>query len=111
MGIAILVIFSLGLFQLCKALFLYFKPRVAVTTEAAETAKSTQSEVSSEPNWSSYEIPTFIRRGLPSPVLIKKVKAKRVRKPKFALNQMGEPSSLGDENLLSTSEGDNHEAH
>ena len=108
MGIAILVIFSLGLFQLCKALFLYFKPRVAVT---AETAKSTQSEVSSEPNWSSYEIPTFIRRGLPSPVLIKKVKAKRVRKPKFALNPMGESSSLGDENLLSTSEGDNHEAH
>lgn len=110
MGIAILVIISIGLYQIGKWALGRFieKPRAALATVATQ---SVQSEVSSEPNWAVYEAPTFVRRGLPFPVLTVKAKARRVRKPKAALNPQVESVSMGDWTLFSTCEGEIHATH
>jgi hypothetical protein len=110
MGIAILAIFSIGLFQIGKWASSRFinKPRAALATEATQ---SVQSEVSSEPNWSGYEAPTFVRRGLPFPVLTVKAKARRMRKTKAALNPEVESFPTGDWTLFSAGEGEIHATH
>lgn len=110
MGIAVLLIFSIGLYQIGKwALGRFFnKLRAALATIATQ---SVQSEVSSEPNWSGFEVPTFVRRGFPFPVLTVKAKARRVRKTKVALNPEVESFPQGDWSLFSASEGENHATH
>ena len=110
MGIAILVIFSIGLYSVGKWAWGRFinKPRPAVATEATQ---SVQSEVSSEFNWAALEVPTFVRRGMPFPVLTKKVKARRVRKTKAAISPEVDSFPTGDWNLFAKFEGENHAAH
>lgn len=109
MGIAILIIFSIGLYQVGKWSLGRFinKPRAVVATEATQ---SVQSEVLIVPNWAGYEAPTFVRRGMPFPVLTKKVKAKRARKPKPALNPEVDSFPMGDWTLFAKFEGENHGA-
>jgi hypothetical protein len=109
MGIVLLVVFAVGLYIIGRALFRavagLFKTRPAVATEATQ---SVQSEVSGEVDWAALEVPTFVRRGLPFPVLTKKVKAKRVRKPKVALNPDVASFPVGDWTLFAKFEGENH---
>lgn len=110
MGIAILVIFSIGLYQVGKWAFGRFisKPRAVVATEATQVV---QSEVAIEPNWAGYEAPAFVRRGLPFPVLTKKVKAKRVRKSTAAPSPEVDSFPMGDWTLFAKVEGENHARH
>jgi hypothetical protein len=55
----------------------FIKPRIK-----AKFATRTQvATMPNEPNWAGFEIPTFIRRGIPFPVLTGK-KKKRIRRTK-----------------------------
>lgn len=115
MGIAILVIFSIGLYQAGKWVVFKAIPSrdAAIATEVvAVSAQSVQSEVavSVEQNWAGYEAPTFVRRGMPFPVLKEKVKAKRVRKPKLktAPAPVGDVFPMGDWTLFANIERDHH---
>ena len=115
MGIAILVIFSIGLYQAGKWVVFKAIPSrdAAIATEVvAVSAQSVQSEVavSVEQSWAGYEAPTFVRRGMPFPVLKEKVKAKRVRKPKLkaAPAPVGDVFPMGDWTLFANIEGDHH---
>lgn len=110
MGIAILVIFSTGLYQIGKWVWGKFinKPRAIATTEPTQQALPI---VSTEPNWDGYEAPTFARRGMPLPVLTAKVKAKRVRKSKAAPTPEVESYQMGNRVLFSKFERDNHATH
>ena len=109
MGIAILVIFSIGLYQAGKWVVFRAVPStevVAVSTHPVQTEVA----VSVEQNWAGYEAPTFVRRGLPYPVLTKKVKTKRVRKPKLKATPapMEDVFPMGDWTLFANIEGDRH---
>lgn len=112
MGIAILVIFSIGLYQMGKWVWGRFnkKPLAVVATEATQQALP---EVSTEQNWVGYEAPTFVRRGMPFPVLTAKVKTKRVRKQKVAAPPPEEDSfPMGDWTLFAKHDGgENHATH
>ena len=115
MGIAILVIFSIGLYHVGKWLVSKAIPPLDVaraTEVVAVSAQSVQSEVavSVEQNWAGYEAPTFVRRGMPFPALKEKVKAKRVRKPKLktAPAPVGDVFPMGDWTLFANIEGDRH---
>lgn len=112
MGIAILVIFSIGLYQIGKWAFGRFissKPRAVVATAPTQAV---QSEVAIEQNWAGYEAPTFVRRGLPYPVLTEKVKAKRKsRKTKAVQNSEVDSFPMGDWTLFAKFEGENRATH
>ncbi len=83
MGIAILVIFSFGLYFVLRAMFRavvgFFnkaraKAKAKTTVEVAQV--ETHSEVlfdalKNEPSWASFEIPAFVRRGFSYPALMK----------------------------------------
>jgi len=111
MGIAILVIFSIGLYQLGKWVWGRFnkKPLAVVATEATQQALP---EVSTEQNWVGYEAPTFVRRGMPFPVLTAKVKTKRARKQKVAAPPEEDSFPMGDWTLFAKHDGgENHATH
>lgn len=114
MGIAILVIFSIGLYQVGKwAVFKGIPSRTATAkaeTAVMETTQQVQSAALVELNWAAYEVPTFVRRGIPFPVLTEKVKKKRVRKskPKAASAPEEELFPMGDWTLFAKMEGENH---
>lgn len=113
MGIAILIIFSIGLYQVGKWVVLAFlkKRNVAAATEVCVASVTQQVQPSRVESWASYETPTFLRRGMPYPVLAKKEKAKRrARKPKqlkAAPAPTEESFPMGDWTLFAT-EGENH---
>lgn len=116
MGIAILVIFSIGLYHVGKWAFFKALPQrdVAAATDScvAAAAQQVQSEAATpvEQSWAGYEAPTFVRRGMAYPVLAKKGKAKRVRKPKLkaAVAPLEEAFPMGDWTLFANIEGDHH---
>lgn len=116
MGIAILVIFSIGLYQAGKWVAFKALPKrdVAAATDScvAAVTQQVQSEAATpvKQSWAGYEAPTFVRRGMPFPVLVKKVKAKRVRKPKLnaAPAPLEEAFPMGDWTLFANTEGGNH---
>lgn len=114
MGIAILVIFSIGLYQAGKwAVFKAISPRTATAKDEAvvmESSQSVQSEVSVEQSWVGFEAPTFVRRGMPFPVLKEKAKRKRAKKPKLeaAPAPLEEAFPMGDWTLFANIEGDHH---
>jgi hypothetical protein len=114
MGIAILVIFSIGLYQVGKwAVFKAISPStVAAKTETVvmETSQPVQAAVSVEQSWVGFEAPTFVRRGMPFPVLKEKAKRKRAKKPKLeaAPAPLEEAFPMGDWTLFANTEGDHH---
>ncbi len=99
MGIAILVIFSVGVYIVLRTIARlaigYYKPRTK-TVEVAQAPSidpavlpevSNVSETTEVPDASGlaiFDIPTFLRRGMPYPVLAEK-KIKRARKAKQAI--------------------------
>lgn len=113
MGIAILVIFSIGLYQVGKWAVFKAAPSRTVTAKAEtvvmESSQQVQSEVSVVQSWASFEAPTFVRRGMPFPVLTEKVKKKRVRKSKpKVVPAPEEVFPMGDWTLFAKMEGENH---
>lgn len=81
MGIVILMVLAFGIFSVLRAASGFV--RTCSNTSTSATSVSVQPAPSAEPDWSAYETPTFIRRGISHPVLSKK-KQKRVRKTKSA---------------------------
>jgi hypothetical protein len=74
------------LILLCIALAVYWAIRVVVAfinsrARAKLAAKVKSASMPNEPNWAGLETPTFIRRGIPFPVLTEK-KKKRIRRAK-----------------------------
>lgn len=114
MGVAILVIFSIGLYQVGKwSVFKAISKRtVTAKAEAVvmETSQPVQAAVSVEQSWAGYEVPTFVRHGMPFPVLEKKAKRKRASKPKLkaAPAPLEETFPMGDWTLFTKIEGENH---
>jgi hypothetical protein len=117
MGIAILVIFSIGLYQAGKWVVFKALPKrddVVSTTDFSVTAAAQQVQPEAvttvEQSWAGYEAPTFVRRGLPFPVLMEKVKKKRVRKSKLKAVPAPEEDlfPMGDWTLFANHEGDHH---
>jgi transglutaminase/protease-like cytokinesis protein 3 len=109
MGIVILMVLAFGIFSILRATFRFIKTRISTgkaitpvvagdssilraasgfvrtrsSTSTSATSVSVQPAPSTELDWSAYETPTFIRRGISRPVLSEK-KQKRVRKTKSA---------------------------
>ncbi len=116
MGIAILVIFSIGLYQAGKWVVFKAIPKrdevATATVSGVAVAQQAQPEAVTvvEQSWTGYEAPTFVRRGLPFPVLTEKKKAKRVRKPKLkaAPAPVEDAFPMGDWTLFANTEGDHH---
>lgn len=113
MGIAILVIFSIGLYQVGKwAVFKAISPSAVAETEMVvmETSQPVQAAVLVEQSWVGFEAPTFVRRGMPFPVLKEKAKRKRAKKPKLeaAPAPLEEAFPMGDWTLFANIEGDHH---
>ena len=77
MGIFILLMMAWAVYSAIRAVVVFIKPRIK-----AKLATRTQvATMPNEQNWAGFEIPTFIRRGIPFPVLIGK-KKKRIRRTK-----------------------------
>ena len=77
MGIFILLMMAWAVYSAIRAVVVFIKPRIK-----AKFATRTQvATMPNEPNWAGFETPTFIRRGIPFPVLTEK-KKKRIRKTK-----------------------------
>ena len=77
MGIFILLMMAWAVYSAIRAVVVFIKPCIK-----AKFATRTQvATMPNEPNWAGFEIPTFIRRGIPFPVLIGK-KKKRIRRTK-----------------------------
>ena len=77
MGIFILLMLAWAVYSAIRAVVVFIKPCIK-----AKFATRTQvATMPNEPNWAGFEIPTFIRRGIPFPVLIGK-KKKRIRRTK-----------------------------
>lgn len=109
MGIVILMVLASVIFSILRATFRFIKTRISTgkaitpvvagrssilraasglvrtrsSTSTSATSVSVQPAPSIEPDWSAYETPAFIRRGISRPVLSEK-KQKRVRKTKSA---------------------------
>ena len=77
MGIFILLMLAWAVYSAIRAVVVFIKPCIK-----AKFATRTQlATMPNDPNWAGFEIPTFIRRGIPFPVLIGK-KKKRIRRTK-----------------------------
>ncbi|OGT44741.1 MAG: hypothetical protein A3K00_07795 [Gallionellales bacterium RIFOXYD2_FULL_52_7] len=77
MGIFILLMLAWAVYSAIRAVVVFIKPCIK-----AKFATRTQvATMPNEPNWAGFEIPTFIRRGIPFPVLTEK-KKKRIRRIK-----------------------------
>lgn len=109
MGIVILMVLAFGIFSILRAAFNFIKTRISTgkviapavaggssilrgasgfvrtrsSTGTSAASESVQPAPSTKPDWSAYETPAFIRRGISHPVLTEK-KQKRVRKVKSA---------------------------
>lgn len=60
-----------------RAVVAFIKPRM----KARHTTRALAASMPNEPSWAGLETPTFIRRGIPFPVLAEK-KKKRIRRTK-----------------------------
>ena len=74
MGIVILLMLAWAVYSAIRAVVVFIKPRM----RAKPATRTPAASMPNEPNWAELETPTFIRRGLPFPVLTEK--KKRVRK-------------------------------
>ena len=77
MGIFILLMLAWAVYSAIRAVVVCIKPRI----KAKFATRAQVATMPNEPNWAGFEIPTFIRRGIPFPVLIEK-KKKRIRRTK-----------------------------
>jgi len=77
MGIFILLMLAWAVYSAIRAMVVFIKPRI----KAKFATRTPAATMPNEPNWAGFETPTFIRRGIPFPVLIEK-KKKRIRKTK-----------------------------
>jgi len=77
MGIFILLMMAWAFYSAIRAVVVFIKPRI----KAKFSTRTQVVAIPNEPNWAGFEIPTFIRRGIPFPVLIGK-KKKRIRRTK-----------------------------
>jgi len=77
MGIFILLMMAWAVYSAIRAVVVFIKPRI----KAKLATRAQAASMPNEPNWAGFETPTFIRRGIPFPVLTEK-KKKRIRKTK-----------------------------
>jgi len=77
MGIFILLIMAWAVYSAIRAVIAFIKPRIKTKLATRTPAAS----MPNQPNWAGLETPTFIRRGIPFPVLTEKRK-KRIRRTK-----------------------------
>ncbi len=77
MGIFILLMMAWAFYSAIRAVVVFIKPRI----KAKLATRAQAASMPNEPNWADFETPTFIRRGIPFPVLTEK-KKKRIRKTK-----------------------------
>ncbi len=77
MGIFILLMMAWAFYSAIRAVVVFIKPRI----KAKLATRAPAASMPNEPNWAGFETPTFIRRGIPFPVLTEK-KKKRIRKTK-----------------------------
>ena len=77
MGILILLGIAWAVYLAIRAVVAFIKPRI----KAKLATKAQSAPLPNEPNWAAFETPTFIRRGIPFPVLTEK-KKKRIRRAK-----------------------------
>ncbi len=77
MGIFILLMMAWAVYSAIRGVVVFIKPRI----KAKFSTRTQVVAIPNEPNWAGFEIPTFIRRGIPFPVLIGK-KKKRIRRTK-----------------------------
>jgi len=77
MGIFILLMMVWAVYSAICAVVAHIKPRIKTKPATRTLAAS----IPNESNWAAFETPTFIRRGIPFPVLTEK-KKKRIRKTK-----------------------------
>ena len=77
MGIFILLMLAWAVYSAIRAVVAHIEPRIKTKPATRTLAAS----MPNESNWAAFETPTFIRRGIPFPVLIEK-KKKRIRKTK-----------------------------
>lgn len=77
MGIFILLMMAWAAYSAIRAVVAFIKPRM----KARLTTMAPAASMPNEPSWAGLETPTFIRRGIPFPVLAEK-KKKRIRRTK-----------------------------
>lgn len=77
MGIFILLMMAWAVYSAIRAVVVFIKPRI----KAKLATRAQAASMPNEPNWADFETPTFIRRGIPFPVLTEK-KKKRIRRTK-----------------------------
>jgi len=77
MGIFILLMMAWAVYSAIRAVVVFIKPRI----KAKLATRAQAASMPNEPNWAGFETPTFIRRGIPFPVLTEK-KKKRIRRTK-----------------------------
>ncbi len=77
MGIFILLMMAWAAYSAIRAVVAFIKPRM----KARHTTRTLAASMPNEPSWTGLETPTFIRRGIPFPVLAEK-KKKRIRRTK-----------------------------
>ena len=77
MGIFILLMMAWAAYSAIRSVLAFIKPRV----KAKLAAKAQPASMPNKPNWAGLDIPAFIRRGIPFPVLAEK-KKKRIRRTK-----------------------------
>ena len=77
MGIFILLMMAWAVYSAIRAMVVFIKPRI----KAKFATRTPAATMPNEPNWAGFETPTFIRRGIPFPVLTEK-KKKRIRRTK-----------------------------
>lgn len=66
-----------AVYSAIRAVVVFIKPRI----KAKLATRAQAASMPNEPNWADFETPTFIRRGIPFPVLTEK-KKKRIRRTK-----------------------------
>lgn len=77
MEIFILLMMVWVVYSAIRTMVVFIKPRI----KAKHATRAPAASMPNKPNWTCFETPTFIRRGISFPVLAEK-KKKRIRKTK-----------------------------